>query len=127
MFNALRIYYFRSTIEDLGIETPSNVRASLKTLLSIVQRTFTPKGTKYNDRLQWPLFLAGIETDDGIYREWIMSTMTSGSVLMVLRRTLDAQRASGMRLTMTEIRDMFSANEELPSGEFQTGWAGDFA
>jgi hypothetical protein len=122
MFNALQVYYFRSTIDDLGMKTPPNISAALKTLLSIVQRTFTPKDTKYHDRLQWPLFLAGIETDDGIYQEWIMSIMTKGRVLTALHRTLDVQRNSGVRLPMRDIRIMFCDNEDLSSEGFQKTW-----
>ena len=46
LFNALRIYYFRSTIVDLTIETPPDICTALKTLLSIVQQTFAFNGTE---------------------------------------------------------------------------------
>jgi len=113
LFNALRVYYFRSTIYDLGMETPPEIQTSLKILLTIIQRTFASKGTEMHDRLQWPLFLAGIETSDPIYKEWIFSRITSSQVSAALRRTLDAQDLCGQRLKMPEIRDLLYDNEGL--------------
>jgi hypothetical protein len=45
--------------------------------LSIVQITFAYNGIELHERLQWLLFLAGIETNDMVYREWIISKFTS--------------------------------------------------
>jgi hypothetical protein len=112
LFNALKIYYFRSTIVDLVIDTPQEVAQAMKSLLLIVQQTFASNGTELHERLQWPLFLAGIETDDTIYREWILSKLTSYRVLGALKSTLDAQQQTGQRLRMTEIRDILHEGEE---------------
>lgn len=112
LFNALRIYYFRSTIIDLAMDTPSAICLALKNLLAIVQQTFASNGTELHERLQWPLFLAGIETGDMIYREWIISKLTNYRVLGALRSTLAAQRRTRKRSTITEIRDTLHENEE---------------
>jgi hypothetical protein len=106
LFHALRIYYFRSTISDLEIETPVDIQSSLNTVLTIIQRTFCTRSTELHDRLQWPLFLAGIETSDTIYREWIFSRLTSDRVAAALQRTVDAQTFAEQRLTMAEIRNL---------------------
>lgn len=106
LFNALRIYYFRSTITDLTMDTPPEICLALKNLLSIVRQTFAFNGTELHERLQWPLFLAGIETDDPIYREWIILKLTSYCVLGALKSTLEAQQRTGKRLTMMGIRDL---------------------
>jgi hypothetical protein len=113
LFNALKVYYFRSTICDLTMETPPEIESSLKILLAIIQRTFTSKSTELHDRLQWPLFLAGIETNDSIYREWIFSRLTSSGVAAALQRTLDAQRFFGQRLRMPDIRNLLYDDEIL--------------
>jgi hypothetical protein len=94
------------------METPPEICTALKNLLSIVQQTFAFNGTELHKRLQWPLFLAGVETDDMIYREWIISKLTSYRVLGALKSTLDAQRRTGQRLRMTEIRDILYKDEE---------------
>jgi hypothetical protein len=75
-------------------------------VLTIIQQTFCSRSTELHDRLQWPLFLAGIETNDTIYREWIFSRLTSDRVAAALQRTLDAQAFAGQRLSMVEIRNM---------------------
>ena len=122
LFNALRIYYFRSTLLDLRTETPSPIRVALKTLLTIIQRTFTTGSTELHDRLQWPLFLAGTETDNPIYREWIYSRLTSNHVAAALRRTLDAQDRSGLRLTMPAIRNLLFDTEDFTLSSTSTSF-----
>ncbi|KAF2417679.1 hypothetical protein EJ08DRAFT_70343 [Tothia fuscella] len=37
LFNALRVYQFRSTISDMRIDTPPEIQASLKIILTIIQ------------------------------------------------------------------------------------------
>lgn len=122
LFNALHIYYFRSTIVDLTMDTPLEICMALKNLLSIVQQTFASNGTELHERLQWPLFLAGIETDDMIYREWIVSKLTSYRVLVALKSTLEAQQRTGKRLKMTEIRNILHEGEEHNSLTGQTAF-----
>jgi hypothetical protein len=111
LFNALRVYYFRSTISDLGIKTPQEIERALKTILDITESTFTTRGTELHDRLQWPLFLAGIETSDKIYRSWIFSRLTSDRVATALRQVVEAQSLAGTRLQMAEIRDLLHGGQ----------------
>ena len=94
------------------MEAPADIQNSLSIVLNIVQRTFPPTSTELHDRLQWPLFLAGIETKDAIYREWILSRLTSRRVAAALERTLDAQARAGRRLSMTEIRNLLYSDVE---------------
>jgi hypothetical protein len=125
LFNALRIYYFRSTISDLSIETPPEIQTSLKAVLTIIQRTFSSRSTELHDRLQWPLFLAGIETNDPIYREWIFSRLTSDRVATVLQQTLDAQSFSGKRLHVVQIRNMLCSSQVFSLHESASAFFSD--
>jgi hypothetical protein len=59
------------------------------------------------------LFLAGIETNDTIYREWIFSRLTSDRVSLALQQALDAQQFTGKRLGMAEIRNLLYKIEDL--------------
>jgi hypothetical protein len=93
------------------MKTPPDIKDSLKIILTIIERTFTSRGTELHDRLQWPLFLAGIETKDSIYRAWIFSRLTSDRVAMVLQQTIDAQAVAGKRLRMADIRDLLYQGE----------------
>jgi len=112
LFNALRVYFFRSTISDLSMETPPEYKKCLMNLLTIISRTFTSRNSELYDRLQWPLFIAGIETNDEVYQNWI-SMLSSGRAGAALARVLHAQKVSGKRLTMHEIRGLLYDAEEL--------------
>jgi hypothetical protein len=70
-------------------------------------------GTELHDRLQWPLFLAGIEIDDDFYRDWIFPRLTSERIATSLQQTVDAQTLYGRRLRMSEIRQMLYDTEDL--------------
>lgn len=100
------MYFYRSTNLDLAIETPPEIQACLKTILHIIQRTFVSSNNELHDRLQWPLFLAGIETDDVIYRDWIMSRLTKGRVRGALGQIIEQQTSCGRRMTIAEIRSL---------------------
>lgn len=103
------------------METPPAVQTALKTLISIFQRTFAAtSSTELHDRLQWPLFLACIETDDAIYREWIISKLTNNRMKSVLRRALDAQLLSGRRQRIHEIKQLFIEGEGVMMPTSQT-------
>jgi hypothetical protein len=93
------------------MESDPNIEKALKTILIIIERTFASRGTELHDRLQWPLFLAGIETSDTIYRAWIFSRLISDRVATALQQTLDAQVLVGQRLKMTEIRKLLYDGE----------------
>lgn len=107
LFNALKIYYFRTVILDPSIETPSEVQTALKTVLCIIERTFVSGRDEYHDRLDSPLFLAGIETGDRIYKGWILSRI-SISARTALQQAMDIQSLSESRLGMCEIRALLS-------------------
>jgi hypothetical protein len=98
----------------LSAKTDPDIEKALKTILTIIERTFASRGTELHDRLQWPLFLAGIETSDTVYRAWIFSRLTSDRVATVLQQTLSAQALAGQRLKMTEIRELLY-NGEAPT------------
>lgn len=82
------------------------------------------KGTELHDRLQWPLFLAGIETDDLVYRRVILERMTSRRVEKALRRILERQKREGRRLEMGSVRGCFYGGSEELSGE-SAFWGGE--
>jgi len=94
------------------MDTPPEYQKCLKTLLTITSRTFASRNSELYDRLQWPLFIAGIETEDEIYQNWI-SMLSSGRAAAALERVLNAQNVAGKRLTMHEIRGLLYDNEEL--------------
>jgi hypothetical protein len=104
LFNALRVYYFRATLSDLEVETPPEVETALESLFFVIERTFASKNNDLHDRLQWPMFIAGIETNNRIYGQWILSKITKNRARAALEQTIEAQSLTGKRLTMSEIR-----------------------
>lgn len=96
---------------DWGADARPEIKQYVETILTIVERTFESRGTELHDRLQWPLFLAGIETQNPIYRSWIKSRLSTDSAVGALQRTLDAQELAGRRLKMVEIRELLSFSE----------------
>jgi hypothetical protein len=92
--------------------TPLDIQLSVDSIVSLVQRSFSSSSTELHDRLQWPLFLAGIETKIAIDRESIFSKLTSERVARALRGTLDAEALAGQRLSMTEIRNLLYNSAE---------------
>ncbi|KAE8445734.1 hypothetical protein EG329_012913 [Mollisiaceae sp. DMI_Dod_QoI] len=119
LFHALRVYYFRTTTVDSNTaEIPPDVQMALKHMLDIIKRTFASKSRASNDlhdRLQWPFFLAGIETDDGIYRDWIVSNITNQRAKEALQKTIDHQSCSGKRLAMSVIKALLCESELVSS------------
>jgi hypothetical protein len=108
LFNALKVYYFRTTVTDLETKAPSDIQTALKNLLTIIRRTFDSKGNKLLDRLQWPLFLAGIETDDGFYSDWILSRISKSRARTALETIIQRQSDSGKRMKRLTIHQMRS-------------------
>ena len=104
LFNALRVYYFRATLSDLEVETPFEVETALESLFFVIERTFASKNNDLHDRLQWPMFIAGIETNSKINGQWILSKITKNRARAALEQTIETQSFTGKRLTMSEIR-----------------------
>ena len=104
LFNALRVYYFRATLSALEAETPPEVEAALESLFFVIERTFASKNNDLHDRLQWPMFIAGIETNSKINGQWILSKNTKNRARAALEQTIETQSFTGKRLTMSEIR-----------------------
>lgn len=112
LFHALKVYYFRVTDSDSTTsEIPPEIKRALTTMLDIVDRTFTLKTSVLHDRLQWPLFLAGIETDDNRIRHLILGSITSRRAREALERTIEHQLCSGKRLAMSVIKALLCESD----------------
>ena len=115
LFNALRVYYFRTKVAETESETPPEIQAALKNILTIIRRTFASNGNELHDRLQWPLFLAGIETDDGFYSDWILSRISKNRARAALATVIQRQTYSGKsvkRLSIHQIRSLLYKGQE---------------
>lgn len=105
------IYFFRASLSAEGLQsalngdTPGTVAASLSSLLKIAHRSFDSLIAGIHERLQWPLFMAGIETQDPIHRSWILSHMRQSALLTALKRVYIEEAKTGCRLSMGSIKE----------------------
>ncbi|CZR66600.1 uncharacterized protein PAC_16501 [Phialocephala subalpina] len=112
LFNALKVYYFRVNDTDSStVEIPPDVQIALTNVLEIIEKTFASKSSDLHDRLQWPLFLAGIETSNRIYRNWIVNNISSRRAREALQQTIDHQSCSGKRLAMSVIKALLCESD----------------
>ncbi|KAI1393086.1 uncharacterized protein F4822DRAFT_441771 [Hypoxylon trugodes] len=109
-FHAIIIYFFRasnSTSETWSRRLtipPITVQRAMTALLTIAYRTFNSPLPTVRERLHWPLFMAGIETQDPIHRSWILSHMRRSALRTALKRVISRQEKTGNRLPMQVIK-----------------------
>jgi hypothetical protein len=116
-YHAVRIYLFRCTLKDHDVETPANIRQSLDKILSIALAMFSGNGRSYSSnlskedtlfhRIEWPLFIAGVETKDIIHQDWIRQKMGERNTTVALERVLREQRSTGFRVGVETMRQVF--------------------
>ncbi|CAF3449348.1 unnamed protein product [Fusarium graminearum] len=115
-FHAIRIYIFRCAVEPQGGETPPQILRSLKAVLQIARSVLKSEcrdleaagGTRENEeifhRLEWPLFIAGVETQDVFYQDWIVRRMYKTRIKKALESVLEEQARAGKRVGVEFMR-----------------------
>ncbi|KAH8645734.1 hypothetical protein BX600DRAFT_163186 [Xylariales sp. PMI_506] len=107
-YYALCIYHFRCSVDTASadmssIEPLEDIAAVVAELVLLIQRTLAAGGKFNIDRLQWPLFWAGIETSDPVYRDWILMKLTNPELQAALEIVLLEQSSTG-RIGIKRIR-----------------------
>ncbi|KAL4787101.1 hypothetical protein BJX76DRAFT_354511 [Aspergillus varians] len=115
-FHAVKIYLFRCTFEDPAAATPSDISTSLNIVLHVARRVLGASQDSAADgyrngralfhRLEWPLFIAGTETKDVIYQDWILQKMYMTSTQRVLKQVLEEQARTGKRVGVEFMRQL---------------------
>ncbi|KAK3328552.1 hypothetical protein B0T19DRAFT_356960 [Cercophora scortea] len=121
-YYALCIYWFRCSLmmagQDSGgrpasllspraysqVQEDEGIKETVETLLHLVQRSLAAGDKGQQDRLQWPLFWAGIETTDPFKLFWIFDHLTNQGLHTALRLVLAEQREVGDRIGMGRVR-----------------------
>jgi len=113
-FYAVRIYHFRSSITDAKDkeERPFAVSRALAAILDIAQRTFATGNEELYERMQWPLFMAGLETSDAIHKEWILEKLSIGTFKETLSEITRIQESSGKRSGIGEVRKLCGSEKK---------------
>lgn len=87
--------------------TPPEIQSSMAAILEIAQRSFSAKQqSQIIGRFRLPLFMAGIETSDGIYKEWIHKKLKKVQLSCAFKRILEMQHESGKRVSMPLIKQI---------------------
>lgn len=110
LFHALRLYLFRATDEGTS---SSSVQEALSSVLRIAQRRLSSGSNELLRRFEMPLFLAGIETNDPIHREWAQSKLTGPRYKRSMVQVLGLQRQYGTRAPWATIRDTLRGKSSL--------------
>ena len=78
----------------------------MNAILSTAQRAHSaPHDDNLIERFHWPLFMAGIETQDSIHREWVMGKLHGARLKMAFERICEIQKA-GRRIPMPVVRQI---------------------
>lgn len=120
-FHAIRIYIFRCAVEPASADTPPDIQTALSTVLKIARRVHRVGSSSSNDsssysardeqeifhRLEWPLFIAGVESKDVFYQDWIIWKMQKTSIKKALERVIEEQTRTGKRAGVDCMRQAF--------------------
>ena len=111
-YYALRIYHFRCslTAEDESFSSSGSLEVAdtVESLMMLLQRSLANQDTGQSDRLQWPLFWAGVETRDQFKQGFILLELKDQALNAALREIFQGQQ-TGVRLAMAEIRQVLQA------------------
>ncbi|KAM7212377.1 hypothetical protein V8F06_012250 [Rhypophila decipiens] len=77
----------------------------LDKLLTLIQRSLAVPDKGQADRMQWPLFWAGIEADTQFSRDWISDRLVNPSLKNALQIVL-MEQADGSRISVMRIREI---------------------
>ncbi|KAK0735380.1 hypothetical protein B0T21DRAFT_289740 [Apiosordaria backusii] len=112
-FYTLRIYHFRCSLteENMPFSSPETVKVAdtVDSLMLLIQKSLATGRQDQPDRMQWPLFWAGIETTDRFKRVWVLGELKDEGLLQALRCVLLLQEG-GTRVGMAKIREIFQAS-----------------
>ncbi|KAG4434825.1 hypothetical protein IFR05_009696 [Cadophora sp. M221] len=110
-FHATVLQFLRITRFDKGLD--ERQRLSLREIMTLAFKSFKHEGDTAMMRITWPLFMAGLETDDLLHREWILDRFRSlgrfgmnyKRAFLLLEAAIDQQERSSERVNMLDLLD----------------------
>ncbi|KAH9223915.1 hypothetical protein DL95DRAFT_440081 [Leptodontidium sp. 2 PMI_412] len=110
-FHATVLQFLRITRFDKGLD--ERQRLSLREIMTLAFKSFKQEGDTAMMRITWPLFMAGLETDDLLHREWILDRfrnlgrfgMNYKRAFLLLEAVIDQQERLGERVNMLDLLD----------------------
>ncbi|KAF4437556.1 hypothetical protein F53441_13005 [Fusarium austroafricanum] len=77
IFHALEIYLYRSRDSFFGDRPiPADIERALQELVAAAYHTIPVGPVQLLERFQWALLIAGLETHDPVYRDWISASIS---------------------------------------------------
>lgn len=107
IFHALQICWARCTGSSFGSRASPPTERALASLLTLAQRICSRSSPPKFERFHWALFIAGIETNDLLHREWILGKIAGVRLNMAITKVLAAKDRSGT-ISMATIRKLLS-------------------
>lgn len=109
---SLCIYHFRCSLaqDEDSFTSPAGggILDTVSSLLILIQKSVATTDGCQSDRMQWPLFWAGIETTDPFKQHWILEKLRNEGLREALQCVMLVQ-AAGVRAGMARIRDICKA------------------
>ncbi|KAF3014676.1 hypothetical protein E8E14_002868 [Neopestalotiopsis sp. 37M] len=107
LYYALIIYLHRGRESPFGGRpVPDEIHFALSKLVSTAYYTMASGPVQLLERFQWALLIAGVETNDPVYRDWIRGNIADPSMKSTLDTILAMQQTR--LLSMQEIRELVS-------------------
>ncbi|KUJ20300.1 uncharacterized protein LY89DRAFT_578409, partial [Mollisia scopiformis] len=113
-YHAVRVCLFRCTLSDLKAPCPDIIQSSLSCILSIAHQTFATGDDALFHRIEWPIFIAGVEIKDEIHREWIQEKLKHSNIGTALNEVIQVQQEFGRRVGVEFMRDVFCKGLRAP-------------
>lgn len=119
-FYALRIYCYRCFLQehDLEVAAPLAIQFCVSSIVQLAQRCLSRGPSEaVKSRFQWSLFMAGIETTDNVYKEWINSKFKSARVSAAFTYVINLQDRTGKRASTSLLTRILGGKGSAPSLE----------
>jgi hypothetical protein len=111
MFYAIRIYLLRCTSIGFGGHRSPALQETLQSLILTAYRTLAKGPIALSERFQWSLLIAGMETNDIIQQEWILSKISDPGIQSLLKAVRDEKKKWGGEIRMSKVREMVVGKE----------------
>lgn len=107
VYHALQICWARCTGSSFGSPASPSTKCALELLLTLAQRICRRSSPPKFERFHWALFIAGIETNDLLHREWILGRISGVRLNIAIVKVLAIKDRSGT-ISMATIRNLLS-------------------
>ncbi|KFZ10557.1 hypothetical protein V502_08054 [Pseudogymnoascus sp. VKM F-4520 (FW-2644)] len=109
VFHALQICWARCNESVFGSVASPSTKGAMESLLTLAHRICSRGSPPKFERFHWALFIAGIETNDLLHREWILGKIAGVRLNLAIVKVLAVKDRTGT-ISMTTIRKLLSGD-----------------